>query len=100
MREAVETYEAPLWFAAALFGGVMVWQAVVAVLLWYTLTASLAAEHVQLAQANFAFVGAMGMWAAFILAEEVFKQYRTETKHLLFFTAQLLTLGALHWLPG
>ncbi len=100
VREAVELYEAPLWLAALLFVGVMVWQAAVAILLWYTWTASLAAGQVQLAQVNFAFVGAMGMWAAFILAEEIFKQYRTETKHLLFFTAQLLTLVALHLLPG
>lgn len=100
MRDAVAVYGASSRLAAILFGAVVVWQAVLAVLLWRTLIASVAAQHVVLTQANLAFTGALGLWAGFILAEEIFKQYQTESKHLLFFMAQLLTLGALYVLPG
>lgn len=100
VRDAVDLYRAPPSFAAVLFVCVMFWQAAVACMLWYALIVSANAGQVQLAAANVAFLGALGMWTAFILAEEIFKQYRTETKHLLFFSAQLLSWGALQLLSG
>lgn len=99
LRDAVAVYQGPGRLAAMLYGGVIVWQVVTAALLWRALAASVSAQQVAPAPVNLAFTSALALWAAFLLAEEIFKQYRTEGKHLLFFTAQLLTLGALHLLP-
>ena len=41
----------------------------------------------------------LGLWGAFMLADEFCKEYDTERTHVLFFTAQLVTLMALHILP-
>lgn len=99
VREAVSVYRCPAGCAALLFGGVVLWEALAAALLWRALVLSVAGPGLALGAVNLAFTCALGLWAAFLLAEEVFRQYRTESKHLLFFIAQLLSLAALHWLP-
>lgn len=99
LRDAVAVYRESDRLAALLYGGVIVWQLITAVLLWRAFAASVSVQQVASAPVNLAFTSALALWAAFLLAEEIFKQYRTEGKHLLFFTAQLLTLGALHLLP-
>lgn len=99
VREAVSVYRCPDWCAALLYAGVVLWQVLAAALLWRALLLSLAEPGLALDAVNLAFTCALGLWAAFLLAEEVFRQYRTESKHLLFFIAQLLSLAALHWLP-
>jgi hypothetical protein len=100
VRKATAVYNAPGWLGAALFAGVIIWQAVSAVLFWLAFSHSLAGHGVDFPQANLAFAVALALWGAFILAEEIFKQYRTESSHLLLFLAQLLSLVALHVLPG
>lgn len=97
--DAVAVYRCPPWCAALLYGGVILWQTLAALLMLRALSASLTGPGIAVAEVNQAFACALGLWAAFLLAEEVFRQYRTESKHLLFFTAQLLTLIALHLLP-
>lgn len=100
VRDAVAVYDAPAPLAGLLYAGVIFWQLVAATLLWYALVGSLAADALLTGAVNLAFAVALAMWAAFLLLEEVFQQYRTEGKHLLFFIGQLLTLGALHLLPN
>lgn len=100
VRDAVAVYDAPAALAGLLYAGVIFWQLVAATLLWRALVGSLAAGALLIGAVNLAFAVALAMWAAFLLLEEVFQQYRTEGKHLLFFICQLLTLGALHLLPN
>lgn len=100
VRDAVAVYGLPRGMAAVLFGAVVLWQALTALLLAKALMASIGAQTLAAEQVDLAFASALGLWAGFILAEEIFKQYKTESKHLLFFIAQLLTLTALHVLPG
>ena len=42
----------------------------------------------------------LGLWGAFMLADEFFKEYDTEHTHIQLFTAQLVTVVALHVLPS
>lgn len=64
---------------------------------WATLS-SLVRQTLQWALIDAAFaVG--GLWAVFMLADEVCKQYDLERVHVLFFIAQLFTLTSLHLLP-
>lgn len=98
--DAVAEYRLSAPTAAALFAAVLVWQLSISLLLWRALALSWAAGALQLPSVNLAFTCAIGLWLAFLIAEEVFKRYRTEGKHLLFFLAQLLSLLAIHLLPG
>ena len=47
-----------------------------------------------------AFAASFGLLAAFILADEIFKQYDLERAHLLFFIARLLTVLSIYVLPA
>lgn len=47
-----------------------------------------------------AFAAGLDLWAAFMLADELCRQYDPERAHVLFLTAQLITLVALHLLPS
>jgi len=47
-----------------------------------------------------AFAAGLVLWVAFMLADELCKQYDPERGHILFFTAQLVTLIALQLLPS
>ncbi|MEJ2346962.1 MAG: hypothetical protein P8076_15110 [Gammaproteobacteria bacterium] len=100
IREATAVYNAPPWLDAVLFAGVIIWQSAGAVLFWLALAHSVAGHGVDFPHTNLAFTVALALWGAFILAEEIFKQYRAESSHLLLFLAQLLSLLALHLLPG
>ena len=42
----------------------------------------------------------LGLWAALMIIEEIFKEYDTQRSHVLFFRAQPLTLLALRVLPS
>jgi len=49
---------------------------------------------------NAAFTAGLSLWAAFLLADEIFKQYDAEHSHVLFFIAQLITFISLYLLPS
>lgn len=82
-----------------LFAGVLFWQLVAVVLFGWAIVSSLSAGSLNLEATNAAFLSGMGLWAGFMLADEIFKQYETEHSHVLFFMAQLLTLIAVYTLP-
>jgi hypothetical protein len=49
---------------------------------------------------NAAFTAGLSLWATFMLADEIFKQYDAEHSHVLFFIAQLVTFISLYVLPS
>lgn len=83
-----------------LFAGVVVWQFLAVLLFGWAILSSLSAGVVDLEATNAAFLAGLGLWAGFMLADEILKQYETEHSHVLFFMAQLLTIVAVHALPG
>jgi len=97
--QAVAVYGAGTRLATVLFGGVILWQGLAAVLFWYAAVGSLQVGGILWPAADLAFTVVLALWAAFIVAEEVFKQYRTEISHVLFFTVQLVSWLALYRLP-
>lgn len=95
IMKAVDVYGWGTRLAAVLFAGVILWQALATALFWNAALVSLAAGQVLRPPVDLAFAVVLGLWAAFILAEEVFKQYRMETSHVLFFIVQLVSWIAL-----
>ena len=49
---------------------------------------------------NAAFTASIGLLAAFMIADEIFKGYDLDRGHVLFFSAQLVTLIVLYVLPS
>lgn len=82
---------------AILFAGVLAWEALAAVLFWSAFRRVRHRGPVETA----AFVASIALWAAFVLADEVFLAYEggTEATHVRLFVAQLVSLLAIHLLP-
>ena len=99
MVKATSAYRPPAWVPGLLFAGVMLWQLAAAILVGCALAISAGAGSIDLAAADVAFTAAIGLWAAFMVADELTLHYEFERTHELLFTAQLATLLALHLLP-
>jgi hypothetical protein len=82
-----------------LFAGVLWSQLVVIFLFGWAVIAS-AAGPLDSEAVNAAFTAGLSLWAAFMLADEIFKQYDAEHSHVLFFIAQLITFISLYVLPS
>ena len=97
---ALTEYEAPSWISKVLFSGILLWQLSTAFLFGWATVASLEIFSLRWELINAAFAAGLALWAAFMLADELCKQYDPERGHVLFFIAQLSTLVALHLLPS
>jgi hypothetical protein len=82
---------------AILFAGVLAWEALAAALFWSAFRRVRHRGPVETA----AFVTSIALWAAFVLADELFLAYEggTEGTHVRLFLAQLVSLLAIHLLP-
>ena len=83
-----------------LFTGVLCWQLLTVLLFGRAILSSLSAGSLNWEATNAAFMAGLGLWAGFLLADEILKQYETEHSHVLFFMAQLMTLVAVYTLPA
>ncbi len=97
IQKTISVYSPPDWLAGVLFLGVVLWQGLALVLLWVAFGWMLA-QGPALAQIDLAFGVLLGLWAAFMLADEIFRAYENQTKHLLIFISQLITVLLLHFL--
>lgn len=97
---ATTEYEVPLWIPKVLFWGILLWQLITALLFGWATVASLENFSLRWELVDAAFTAGLTLWGSFMLADEFCKQYDPERAHVLFFTAQLVTLVALHLLPS
>ena len=97
---ALAEYAAPSWLPKVLFVGILLWQLLTALLFGGAAILSFAQHSLSWGWVDAAFAAGLALWAAFMLADEFCKQYDPERSHILFFTAQLVTLLALHLLPS
>ncbi len=97
---ATAIYHAPRWVPALLFTGVIVWQLVAVLFFGWAFVSSVQAGRLAWAPIHAAFATALALWAAFMVTDEICKQYDTQSSHVSLFTAQLLTLVSLHLLPS
>jgi hypothetical protein len=103
IQEVLAPFRMPHWLAGFLLAGVIVWEALCATL--YAISgwryrASRGREQPRLLVLTFA--AALGLWAAFQIACEVFPSelaYRLGATHRLLFTETLATLLAVVLLP-
>lgn len=98
VERAVAVYGRNRRLAGVLFTAVVAWQVLAAALFWRAAAVSWSAQAMVRPAVDLAFAVVLALWAAFMLAEEIFKQYQAETSHVLFFTMQLVSWVAVYGL--
>ena len=78
----------------------MLWQLITVVMFGSAFASSLAAGSLDWIRVNAAFSVGIALWAAFMIADEIFMQYNNERSHVLLLVGQLVTLVSLYQLPG
>ncbi len=91
--QTTDRYHTPSWVNGVLFAGVICWEGLAAVLFW------LACWNYQGRSLYPAFAVGLSLWAAFLLADEIFIAYAVAGTHWMLFIAQLATLLAVELLP-
>ena len=100
VAKATARYGPPVWLPPVLFVGVVLWQLAAAALFAWAAGAWLLDGRLDWRAVNLAFGAGIGLWAAFMLADEIVLKYEFERTHELLFIAQLASLVAMHVLPG
>jgi hypothetical protein len=100
VAKATATYSAPAWITAFLFWGVVAWEGVATFLYWRGLWAYRRGDPAALGSVNLAFGVSLALWAAFMVADEIFRTYRQQTSHILLFIGQIGTLLTITLIPG
>jgi hypothetical protein len=98
VEQTTARYGTPGWLNGLLFVGVVCWEGAAALL--FCLAGLVWGRGEGRRLRRFAFALGLGLWAAFLLADEVLVAYALEGTHLRLFTAQLATLLAVELLPG
>ena len=98
VKETTARYAIPNPVNAILFAGVIVWEALAAGLFWWA-TWSFRGKGSGRKAVYMAVMTSVGLWGAFLLADEVFIAYSLESVHLRLFVAHLVTLLAVELLP-
>jgi len=92
VAKTVGAHGVPVWVAAILFGGVIVWEWLAAVLFWRAFGASRRGGEGLTPEAAQAFTVSLALFAAFLIATEATVNYLTAPTHMSVLTAQLATL--------
>jgi hypothetical protein len=98
IKETTGRYGTPDWVNGVLFAGVILWEGIAAVLFWragWTYRSRVSGGNV----VYMAFSTSLLLWAAFLVADEVFIAYSVAGAHLRLFIAHLVTLLAVELLP-
>lgn len=98
VAQTTARYGTPAWANAVLFAGVIAWEGIAAALFWRACWA-FRGGGMGRATVYAASVVGLSLWAAFILADEVFIAYPVSATHWRLFIAQLVTLLAVELLP-
>jgi hypothetical protein len=98
LTQTTSRHGTPEWLNAVLFAGVVGWEGLAAVLFWAAWWAFRGGGAGRPAVYAASCAG-LSLWAAFVLADEVFIAYPVEGTHWRLFIAQLATLLAVELLP-
>lgn len=95
--EATAIYRPAPWVNGVLFGGVIVWEAVAAALFWRA--GVLHGKPGEVESRNAAFTVSLGLWMAFLLADEILINYSLAGTHSRLLTAHLASLLVVALVP-
>jgi hypothetical protein len=92
VRQTVGAHGVPAGIAAALFGGVIFWEALAAGLFWRAFAAVRRGRPGTSDEVSQAFTVGLALWAAFLIATEATVNYLTAPTHMSALIAQLASL--------
>jgi hypothetical protein len=99
LTETTARYGTPTWLNGVLFTGVVGWEGIATLLFWLAWLRFRGRGKSGMRTVCAAFTASLGLWAAFLVADEIFIAYAVEATHLRLFIAQLATLLAVELLP-
>ena len=103
MVKVTNIYSTPEWMVAILFSGVVIWEGLGASLFWCSFREFNGVNGSGLTTVYTAFGVSLALWAAFVIADEIFVAYKTynslEEGHMGIFASQLISLFVLRLLP-
>jgi hypothetical protein len=99
IARATSTYSFPDWLNSLLFLGATLWEGLASLLFWISFLGNLRPGFTDLSSINAAYGFSLALWAAMILADEIFKAYRLVRTHMLIFVCQGITLLIIYALP-
>jgi hypothetical protein len=79
---------------------IILWEAIAGILLWRAALYAVTGSHLRLGAADTGLGFLLALFAGFMLADEVFHAFKTETDHRSIATLLLISLLALHILPA
>jgi hypothetical protein len=97
--EVMQAYTPAPWLTAGLFLGAIAWESLAAFLFWQAFRKFRGIDQGNQDIVYIAFTASLGLWAAFILIDEIFIAYAIENTHRQLLILQLLSLLALRVLP-
>lgn len=100
IARATSSYSFPDWLNGLLFMGATLWEGLASSLFWVSFLVYLRSGFTDLSHATTAFAFSLALWAAMILADEIFKAYRLVRTHMIIFACQGITLLLIYALPG
>lgn len=87
-------YQSPVWLAVVFFAGVILWEGIGAVLFWKAFLETVRQTLTYKSTAHRAFGVTIGLWAAFLLADEIFLAYLLGGLTATHFNLLLTELGS------
>jgi hypothetical protein len=100
IQSTMKPLNVPIGIEAALFGGVIIWEALAAYLFWRAFVSYRNRPLVEEQVAILACAVNLALWCAFQVLDEVFLAYQPEGVHRVIFTNQVVTLLMLYLLPS
>ena len=97
--KATATYGMPHWIDMLLFLAVILWEAVCAILCWWALERFQTDHRRRMRVVYLAFTALLALFGMFILADEVFRDYRDEGDHRGIAILLIASLVAIQLLP-
>jgi hypothetical protein len=100
ISQTMDPLEIPRALQAFFFAGAIAWETLAALLFWWA-AATYRGRPLEQEPATVWACGVnLGLWAAFQVLDEVFMAYQPEGVHRVIFVSQLISLLAIHLLPG
>lgn len=97
IEKTTARYDTPHWLNALLFAGVIVWEGTTTLLFWLACWRFGTPRGRRFV--NLAFTSGLGLWGAFLIADEIFIAYSLSGVHMRLLIAQLATLLVIELLP-
>ena len=97
--QVMSIYSGPAFVPGLAFAGVIVWESIITVLFWRAFAAYRPGPTAQLRPVYAAFTAMVALWAAFMIADDVFIAYSFEAGHRSLLAVSLASLLTLVLLP-